>query len=92
MPILIGDVFRCKRRGHEVIVRAISTLSPYASGIGSVDIFYRNIRGAMVKIKASRLLNASRFDRMPVEALKHPYEGITDQNSAEKEAALVNPA
>jgi len=61
----VGDVFKCKRRGHEVIVSAITQLG------GSPEmVFYRNGRGFMVSITASRLLNPSRFESMPVEALK----------------------
>lgn len=68
MQIKVGDVFRCKRRGHEVIVHAVIA---DADGIPEA-VYYRNIRGALIQISASRLLNASRFERMAIEALKTP--------------------
>jgi hypothetical protein len=60
----IGDVFRCKRRGHEIIVSAIVQQDNIPN-----RVWYRNIRGSVVSLKAARLLS-SRFERMPVEALK----------------------
>lgn len=66
--IKVGDVFTCKRRGHTIIVTAIIN-----DTVGPVTVFYRNIRGSMVRIKVSRLLKSSRFERMPIEALKDEH-------------------
>lgn len=78
----VGDVFKCKRRGHEIIVSAITSVN----GIPQT-VFYRNIRGSMVRIKASRLLKASRFERMAVQALKSENELPAETQAAVSQAA-----
>lgn len=59
--VMIGDEFRCKRRGHTVKVFAFKT-DRVGDNLPETTVFYRNRRGAIVSIPLSRLKNASRFE------------------------------
>lgn len=64
--VRVGDVFQCKRRGHEVVVKNLIANT----------VYYPNARGSVVRIHSTRLLNPIRFRRVVAHAQTPIPEGV----------------
>lgn len=61
--VKVGDVFRCKRRGHEVVVRETD---------GVNYVYYHDSKSRRRRVPVSRLLDRSRFTFLSVAPAPEP--------------------